>query len=138
VTRFATPGQLASWAGLTPRHRESDVKVTRGHATKQGSRLLRWALIEAIQHAPAGYKVREAKDAIIARRGRQARNIASCRRPEAAHPGLLRAARRPDPLPARTGPGRVSAPGPAGRAAVCLSVPRPGGADVPLTGPARP
>jgi len=76
VTRFATPGQLASWAGLTPKHRESDVKVTRGHATKQGSRQLRWALIEAIQHAPAGYKVREAKDAIIARRGRQARNIA--------------------------------------------------------------
>jgi len=76
VTRFRTAAQLASWAGLTPRHHESDTTVIRGHATKQGSRLLRWALIEAIQHAPAGFPARDAKDAIIARRGRQARNIA--------------------------------------------------------------
>ncbi len=53
VTRFRTAAQLCSWAGLTPRHRESDIKVTRGHVTRQGSRLLRWALIEAIQRAPA-------------------------------------------------------------------------------------
>jgi transposase len=76
VTRFKTAGQLASWAGLTPRHRESDVKVIRGHVTKQGSRLLRWALIEAIQHQPAGSRTRQVKDAIIARRGKQATNIA--------------------------------------------------------------
>ena len=76
VTRFKNAGQLCSWAGLTPRHRESDVKVTRGHVTKQGSRILRWALIEAIQHQPAGSRPRAAKDAIIARRGKQARNIA--------------------------------------------------------------
>src|SRR5205814_5791020 len=48
VTRFRSAAQLCSWAGLTPRHRESDVKVSRGHVTKQGSRMLRWALIEAI------------------------------------------------------------------------------------------
>jgi transposase len=76
VTRFASAARLCSWAGLTPRHRESDVKVTRGHVTKQGSRILRWALIEAIQHQPAGSRPRAAKDAIIARRGSQARNIA--------------------------------------------------------------
>ena len=34
VHRFGTAGQLCSWAGLTPRHRESDVKVTPGHVTK--------------------------------------------------------------------------------------------------------
>jgi transposase len=34
VTRFSNPGQLCSWAGLTPRHRESDTKVTRGRVTK--------------------------------------------------------------------------------------------------------
>src|SRR5690348_679120 len=33
VSRFPSPGHLASWAGLTPRHRESDVKVARGHIT---------------------------------------------------------------------------------------------------------
>lgn len=49
VTRFASPDRLCSWAGLTPRHRESDTKVQRGHITKQGSRLLRWAAIEAAQ-----------------------------------------------------------------------------------------
>jgi transposase len=76
VTRFKNAGQLCSWAGLTPRHRESDTKVTRGHVTKQGSRMLRWALIEAIGHQPAGSRPRTARDAIIARRGTQARNIA--------------------------------------------------------------
>ena len=41
IRRFPAPGQLCSWAGLTPRHRESDLKVSRGHVTKQGSRMLR-------------------------------------------------------------------------------------------------
>ncbi len=76
ITRFRHPARLCSWAGLTPRHRESDTKVVRGRITKQGSRVLRWALIEAVQHVPAGTSIREAKDAIIARRGPKARNIA--------------------------------------------------------------
>jgi len=41
VTRFRSAGHLCSWAGLTPRHRESDLKVARGHVSKQGSRALR-------------------------------------------------------------------------------------------------
>jgi transposase len=76
VTRFRTAAQLSSWAGLTPKHRESDASITRGRVTKQGSRLLRWAPIEAIRRAPAGFPVRDAKDAIIARRGPGARNVA--------------------------------------------------------------
>ena len=76
VTRFRQPGQLCSWAGLTPRHYESDTKVIRGHVSKQGSKMLRWALVEAIQRAPAGTRPRQVKDAIIARRGTQARGIA--------------------------------------------------------------
>ena len=76
VTRFKNAAQLCSWAGLTPRHRESDTKVTRGHVTKQGSRLLRWALIEAIQRVPRDSVIGTVKDAIIARRGKQAKNIA--------------------------------------------------------------
>ena len=43
IRRFPGPGQLGSWAGLTPRHYESDTKVIRGHVTKQGSRMLRWS-----------------------------------------------------------------------------------------------
>src|SRR6266571_4651366 len=76
VTRFGKAGQLCSWAGLTPRHHESDTKVIRGHCSKQGSRMLRWALAEAVQHAPAPARPGQARDAIIARRGPQARNIA--------------------------------------------------------------
>jgi len=76
VTRFGKPGQLCSWAGLTPRHYESDLKVIRGHCSKQGSRILRWALTEAVQHQPDGTRPRQAKEAITARRGPDARNIA--------------------------------------------------------------
>jgi transposase len=76
IRRFPGPGRLCSWAGLTPRHRESDAKVTRGHITKQGSPVLRWAVVEAIQHQPATSPVRGVKDRIIARRGKEAKNIA--------------------------------------------------------------
>src|ERR1700744_5644563 len=77
ITRFRKPGQLCSWAGLTPRHYESDTRVSRGHVSKQGGRMLRWALVEAIQRAPAGSRPRRVKDAIIARRGDQARGTAN-------------------------------------------------------------
>src|SRR5215831_15670166 len=80
VTRFATAARLCSWAGLTPRHRESDVKVTRGRITKQGSRLLRWAVIEAVQHIPADSPIGAAKAAIVARRGMTSNGQARGRR----------------------------------------------------------
>ena len=76
ISRFGKPGQLCSWAGLTPRHYESDTKVIRGHVSKQGSRMLRWALVEAIQRQPAGTRPQLVKDAIIARRGAEVRGIA--------------------------------------------------------------
>ena len=76
ITRFRKPGQLCSWAGLTPRHYESDTRVIRGHVSKQGSRMLRWALVGAIQRQPAGTRPRQVRDAIIARRGAGARGIA--------------------------------------------------------------
>ena len=47
VSRFERPEQLASWAGMTPKHHESDTTVRRGRITKQGSRLVRWAAVEA-------------------------------------------------------------------------------------------
>ena len=43
ISRFTSARHLCSWAGLTPTHKESDVTVRRGHITKQGSRLVRWA-----------------------------------------------------------------------------------------------
>jgi transposase len=85
ITRFGKPGQLCSWAGLTPRHYESGTRVIRGHVSRPGSRMLRWALAGAIQRQPAGTKPQLAKDAIIARRGDDARGIAKT----AAAPILL-------------------------------------------------
>ena len=49
VERFPSARHLCSWAGLTPRHRESDTTVIKGRITKQGSRLVRWAAVEAAQ-----------------------------------------------------------------------------------------
>ena len=75
ISRFPTPQALACWAGLTPTHHESDLKAHRGPVSKQGSRLLRWALIEACQRSCEPY-VAQAKRNIVARRGRKAANIA--------------------------------------------------------------
>jgi transposase len=49
VDRFPTARHLCSWAGLTPKHHESDTTVIKGRITKMGSRLVRWAAIEAAQ-----------------------------------------------------------------------------------------
>ncbi len=49
VDRFPTARHLCSWAGLTPKHHESDTTVIRGRITRQGSRLVRWAAVEAAQ-----------------------------------------------------------------------------------------
>jgi len=79
VGRFATADKLTCWAGLTPRHRESDTTVHRGRVTKQGSKLVRWAAVEAVQRSsePAVAAVRTR---IADRRGRPGqrtgRNIA--------------------------------------------------------------
>jgi transposase len=58
VHRFGRAVQLASWAGLTPKHHESDTTVHRGRITKQGCRLVGWAAVEAVQrtdtHTPPG------------------------------------------------------------------------------------
>jgi transposase len=54
VSRFPTAGHLASWCGLTPRHRESDTKIRRGRITKQGDALVRWAAVQAA-HRTSGY-----------------------------------------------------------------------------------
>jgi transposase len=68
VGRFSRPEQLASWAGLTPRHHESDTTVRRGHITKQGSRLVRWAAVEAAK-APSASWLKSDYRRIAARRG---------------------------------------------------------------------
>lgn len=79
VHRFADPNRLCSWAGLTPRHYESDAVVHRGHITKQGSKLVRWAAVEAIQRKTTT-KITADKDRIAARRGKNIAKIAAARK----------------------------------------------------------
>jgi transposase len=78
--RFPGPDRLSSWAGLTPRHRESDTKVHRGKTTKQGSRLVRWAAIEAISKMRGGPKLKIDYHRIAARRGIYVARVAVARK----------------------------------------------------------
>jgi transposase len=79
VTRFDHPSRLCSWAGLTPRHRESDTHVQRGRITRQGSRLLRWAAVEAVSGAARDPQIARVKARIGARRGRNIGRVAAAR-----------------------------------------------------------
>lgn len=69
VGRFERPEQLASWAGMTPRHHESDTTVRRGKITKQGSRLVRWAAVEAAKVPRSNSWLKSDYRRIAARRG---------------------------------------------------------------------
>jgi transposase len=69
VHRFAGAPQLCSWAGLTPRHHESDTTARRGPITKQGPRLVRWAAVEATQRLPRTSKQAADFHRIADRRG---------------------------------------------------------------------
>jgi transposase len=79
VTRFPNPRRLCSWAGLTPRHRESDAKVRRGAITKQGPTLVRWAAAEAVSSNFTEPRLQRIKRRIGDRRGRNIGRTAAAR-----------------------------------------------------------
>ena len=56
ITRFGNARKLASWAGLTPMVRGSDLTVRHGHISKQGSPYVRWVLGQSC--LPARYSSR--------------------------------------------------------------------------------
>ena len=79
ITRFPAPAKLASWSGLTPKHYESDTTVRRGRISKQGSRLVRWAAVEAVQRISKHTHIGGYRDRVAARRGRNIGNVAAAR-----------------------------------------------------------
>jgi transposase len=79
VHRFPGPAQLASWAGLTPKHHESDTHVHRGRITKQGSKLVRWAAIESVQALGPATGAGRLKRRVGDRRGRNIGKTAAAR-----------------------------------------------------------
>ena len=81
IGRFHTARRLCSWAGMTPTVRSSDQRIRLGHISHQGSPALRWALVEAAQHAArGGGPLREAYERISKRRGRQVAKVAVARK----------------------------------------------------------
>jgi transposase len=80
IGRFARPQQLCSWAGLTPRHRESDTTVHRGRITKQGSTLVRWAAVEAAAMPRNHSWLKTDKVRIAQRRGNKIATVAVARK----------------------------------------------------------
>jgi transposase len=81
VERFPSARHLCAWAGLTPTVRSSDGKARLGHISRLGSSALRWALVEAAQHATrGGGPLRETFERIAKRRGRQVAKVAIARK----------------------------------------------------------
>ncbi len=80
VRRFPTARHLCAWAGLTPTVRSSDRKTRLGNISRQGSSILRWAVIEAATHvATRGGPLRDRFERIAKRRGRKVARVAVAR-----------------------------------------------------------
>src|SRR6266576_2390382 len=71
ISRFPSARKLASWAGLTPTVRGSDMKVRHGHISKQGSVWLRWAMNQAAQTAKRSPEFAATYSSIAKRRGKK-------------------------------------------------------------------
>jgi transposase len=80
ITRFGSARKLASWAGLTPAVRGSDLTVRHGHISKQGSAWLRWVLNQAAQTAKRSPEFAAAYSSIAKRRGKKIATIAIARK----------------------------------------------------------
>jgi transposase len=80
ITRFGSARKLASWAGLTPTVRGSDLSVRHGHISKQGSAWLRWVLNQAAQTAKRSPEFSATYAAISKRRGKKIATIAISRK----------------------------------------------------------
>lgn len=79
LARFRSPDALCSWAGLTPTERSSAEHVRRGHISKQGSRWLRWVMVEAAQRV-RDRELLQFFEGIERRRGKKIARVALARR----------------------------------------------------------
>ncbi len=80
ISRFGSARKLASWAGLTPTVRGSDLTVRHGHISKQGSAWLRWVLNQAAQTAKRSPEFAATYAAIARKRGKKIATIAIARK----------------------------------------------------------
>lgn len=109
VGRFNSADRLASWAGLTPTEHSSAEHTRRGHISKQGSRWLRWSMVEAATRVGRAPALHRFVDPIEYRRGTKIARVALARRlltlayyalrdPDGCHayPPLRRSSRSPE------------------------------------------
>jgi len=97
VTRFSSAAKLTCWAGMTPKHHESDSHVHRAAITKQGSRLVRWAAVESVKTRAQDQPGRTGPG--TSREPAWPQRRCGSRRPRPAGVCVLRAARRRGPCP---------------------------------------
>jgi transposase len=71
IRRFASPAKLVGYTGLCPRVYQSGERDRRGRLAKNGPQYLRWALIEASQHAARTEAYRDLYQRTRERAGRQ-------------------------------------------------------------------
>lgn len=115
VGRFPSADRLASWTGLTPTEHSSADHTRRGHISKQGSRWLRWTMVEAAARIGRAPSLHRFADPIEARRGSKIARVALARRlltlafyalrdPDGcrAYPPVRRSSRTSRSLPARS------------------------------------
>jgi transposase len=80
IHRFPTARHFGSWCGLTPTEHSSAEHTRRGHISKQGSRWLRWVLVEAACHAYRNPELAGFQASIASRRGDKIARVALARR----------------------------------------------------------
>lgn len=80
IDRFPDAKHLCSYAGLVPSVYASGGKVRHGRLTKQGSKWLRWILIELSLHAVAGApQFKSLYDRVMKKHGKNAAKVAVAR-----------------------------------------------------------
>ena len=81
IGRFGSSSKLCSYAGLVPSTHASGGKVWQGRLTKQGSKWLRWAVIEAVKPAICSNgEIRYYYERIRYKKGPKAARVATARR----------------------------------------------------------
>jgi transposase len=81
VRRFSTGEQLCSYAGIVPSTHASGNITRHGGITREGSRWLRWAMVEAaLTHLKYDTSITRAYHRIAERRGKQIAQVAAARK----------------------------------------------------------
>jgi transposase len=80
IQRFPSARHFCSWCGLTPSERSSAEHTRLGHISKQGSRWLRWVLVESACQANRNPALASFYAPIASRRGDKIARVALARR----------------------------------------------------------